>query len=93
VRGLGPPPQPAAELQARELRQHPVEEDQVGRPLLDHGDRLLAVERLGDVEARRLQVVGEQLLERRLVLDDQDERLHHPSSSCRGRLISAPWIM
>ena len=92
MRGVGAAPQPAADLEAGELRQHPVEQEQVGLPLLDQGHRLLAVERLGDGEAGRLQIVGEQLLQRRLVLDDQDQRLHGVVAPRRGWSWS-PWTM
>jgi hypothetical protein len=92
MRGLGSAAQAPAELEAGELRQHPVEEEEVRRALFDQRDRLLAVIGLCHREARGLQIVGQQLLQRQLVLDDEDQRLH-PSSSCLGRLICLPWIM
>ena len=62
----------AADLDSRHARQHPVEHDEVGRVLLDEQQRLVAGLGAGDREALGLEVVGEHLALRRLVLDDED---------------------
>ena len=74
--GSGLPPDAAADLDAGERRQHPVEHHQVGAPLVDHEQRLLAVHGLTHFEAALLQVVAQQREQRRLVLDDQNVGLH-----------------
>ena len=65
-------PQPAADLQAVELRQHDVEDHEIDRVLLEALQRLLAVARLHDLEALVLEGVREELLDRLLVVDEQD---------------------
>ena len=76
IRGRRLPPQLAAQLEAGHVRQHPVQEHQIGRLLGDQRARLVGVIGLLDREAGALQVVGEQLLQGGLVLDHQDPRPH-----------------
>ena len=88
IRGRRLAAQLAAELEAGHVRQHPVEQDQVRRALGDQRQRLVGVEGLLDREARPLQIVREELLQRGLVLDHQDSAAswppspHDPSSAC-----------
>ena len=64
--------QPLADLEPVELREHHVEHDQVDRLVAELPQRLLAVARLDDAEAVALERVGEELLDRVLVVDEED---------------------
>jgi hypothetical protein len=75
----------AADLDAGEMRQHPVEQDEVGL-VLAQMQRLLAVVRLGDAEALALEIVAQQADQRGLVLDDQDACGFMAAASSRQRL-------
>ncbi len=72
----------AAELQPRHPGQHPVEQDEIGRSFGDQDLGLVAVVRLLDREPGTLEVVGEQLLQWRFVLDHEDHRLHGVATGC-----------
>ena len=68
--------QAAAQLNAGNLRQHPVEDNQI-RPLLGNQDLgLFPALSMRDAEAFCLQIVAQHLGERLLVLDDQDTCSH-----------------
>ena len=67
-------PQPAADLEPVELREHEVEDDEVDPVRAEALERLLAVARLHDPEALALERVREQLLHRILVVDEEDGR-------------------
>ena len=82
--GLGPRAQPAAELDAGQARQHPVEQDQVGR-LLGSLIGLVAARRALDRVAFRFEIVAQQHGQRLFVLDDQDPRAFILSSSLDHR--------
>ena len=56
------------------LRQHQVQHDEVERLLLEALERLPAVGRLDDVVALLAQRVGEQRLDRLLIVHEQDAR-------------------
>ena len=60
--------QAAADLDAGQLRQHPVEQQNIRLALVDHHQRLLAVRGGGDLVAFLVEVVADQLDQRRLVL-------------------------
>ena len=64
--------QPPADLEPVELRQHDVEDDEVDCVLLEALECLLAVARLHDVKALALEGIREELLDRLLVVDEQD---------------------
>ena len=73
ARGLARP-EPPADFEARHARQHPVEDDEVGRVLGEAQLGLVApLDALDDI-ALRLEIVGEQQGQIRFVLDDQDAR-------------------
>ena len=65
VAGRRPAAELAADLEARKLRQHPVQQHQVGLGLGDAEQRLLPVRGLLDPEALLLQVVAQQGQQRR----------------------------
>ena len=65
-------PQALADLEPVQLRQHQVEHDEVEALLREPRQRLLAVARLDDAEAVALERIGEELLNRVLVVDEQD---------------------
>ena len=67
----------AADLDARQLREHQVQEDEV-RPLRpEHGEGLAPVGRRDDPESVGLERVDERLAQGRLVVDDEDRSCHH----------------
>ncbi len=66
--------QAAADLEAGDAGQHPVEDDEVGRRLEQPQFGLVAALDALDGEALRLEIVGEQQAQRVLVLDDEDAR-------------------
>ena len=78
-RHLAAAAQPPADLDPVELRQHDVEHDQVEALLGEAVERLAAVERGDDLVAVLAQGIGEQRLDRLLVVDQQDPR--RPSAS------------
>ena len=83
MRGVGP--QLPADLQAVEHGQHQVEHDEVGDDRLGLPQPVLAVGRGDDLEAFLLQVVGEHLAQRPLVLDDQEGLRAHGAEGERPR--------
>jgi len=64
--------QPAADLEPVDLRKHYVEHDEVERLLVEAVERLASVGCLHDVVALLAQRIGEQCLDRLLVVDQQD---------------------
>ena len=64
--------QAAADLEPVELRQHHVEHDEVERLLGEAVERLAAVDGLHDLVAVLAQRIGQQRLDRLLVVDEQD---------------------
>ena len=74
VRVALPRPQAAADFQARHARQHPVEDDQIGRGFLQPQFGLVAaLDALDDI-AFGFQIIGQQQAEGGFVLDDQNAR-------------------
>src|SRR6476661_2768966 len=71
-RHLAPAPHPAADLDAVELRQHDVQNDQVESLLGETVQRLAAVVRGNDLVALLSQGVGQKRLHGLLVVDEQD---------------------
>src|SRR2546430_5842359 len=67
-------PEPLADLEAVELRQHHVEHDQVDVLALEAFECLLAVTRLQHTKAVAFEGIGEELLNRVLVVDEQNGR-------------------
>ena len=76
--GLGP--DDPADLDAGQLGEHQVEQDEVGLLGAEAGQRLAPVGRGDDPEALGLERVDERLAQRRLVVDDED-RSCHPGSA------------
>jgi len=74
--GLGAGAELAAELDTRNARQHPVKQDYVGARLIDGDERLLAVGRDLHGETLLLEVVGEEVADRLLVLDNKHPGTH-----------------
>jgi hypothetical protein len=67
-------PQPAAYLQPRQARQHPVEYDKIGRRFGEAQFSLVAaIDMLGD-KAFRLEIINQQHRERGLVFDHENAR-------------------
>ena len=64
--------QPAADLDPVELRQHDVEDDEVEALRGEPVERLAAVARGDDVVALLAQRIGQERLDRLLVVDEQD---------------------
>jgi hypothetical protein len=73
---------PAADLEAVDVGEHHVEHDQPRRAAGDLGDRVGAVERPAVGEAGELGVGADQLVDHRVVLDDQHVR-HAVGVRCR----------
>ena len=81
------PAQPAAEKQVAAQRetvlpgQHQVEHDQIGVIGFQRGAHLAAVARHAHAKAVKLQIVGDEAADFRIVIDDQDVSLalHAPS--------------
>jgi DNA-binding NarL/FixJ family response regulator len=69
-------PDDPADLDARELRQHEVQEHEVGAFGPEPDERLAAVGRGDDLESIGLEGFGERLAERRFVFDDEDAAGH-----------------
>src|SRR6185369_3770174 len=85
-------PDDPADLDAGELGQHEVQEDQVGPVPPEARERFSAVGRLDHPESLRIECVRERLAERRLVLDDEDRSCHSPPrirSRVNSRLAAA----
>jgi hypothetical protein len=61
---------PAAHLEAVELRQHHVQDHEVDLVFVEARQSLLAVPRLHDLEPLVLERIGEELLDRLLVVDE-----------------------
>ena len=76
--------QPAADFEARDAGQHPVEDDEVGRVFGEPQFRLVAALDAFDDVALGLEIVGEQHRKIRLVLDHEDARA--PTQRRCGRL-------
>src|SRR6266508_1821733 len=76
--------QGAADLDAREARQHPVEDDEVVPSRASSVERLLAVFGLRDLEALVEEPVAQDLEDRHVVLGDQDPGAHETSTSVGG---------
>ncbi len=74
--GLGAGPQPAAELDPGEPRQHPVEDHEIGGTLLEQQIRLITARDRLDLVSFRFEVVAQQQRERLLVFHNQDVGLH-----------------
>ena len=74
--GFRPRAQPAAQLDAGQARQHPVEHHQVGAALLQPSIGLVAARGGLNLVALGLEIVAEQHGERLFVLHDQDARVH-----------------
>ena len=72
----------AQHLPAVDPRHHHVEQDEVGRGLLEHLQALLAVAGLADRVALHLEVDAHVLAHPLVVVDDQDDR---PSAAAAGR--------
>ena len=66
-----------ADLDARELGQHPVENHEIGWFLLHQQQRLLSVVRDGGTVSLALEVVADHLDQRLLVLDQKDQGFRH----------------
>jgi len=64
----------AKHLPAVDLRHHHVDQDQVGRLLVDRGEALVGPPSLPDGVALGLEMDAHVLSQRRVVVDDQDER-------------------
>ena len=88
VAGLLAAAQAAADLDAGELRQHPVEQDEIGLFLGGDQQRLLAVLRLEHAIAFALQIVAQQRDQRAFVFGDQDGRLQAHAFVSKGTLVS-----
>ena len=64
--------QAAADLDPADALDHPVEQDDVGLDLVDEDQRFLAVAGAGHVVARALEMEGDEVRERAVVLDQQE---------------------
>src|SRR5207244_1158411 len=65
---------------AVEHAQHEIEDDQIGRPVLNEMQRVDAVARIFDLVARHRERRSEQPAQVGVVFDDQDPFLTHPPS-------------
>src|SRR6056297_2270232 len=70
--GLNPGLKLTADLDARDIGQHPVEYDQVGRAFLDEHQGFFAVFRAGNAEPFGFEVIGQHFALGRFILDKQD---------------------
>ena len=73
---LRPRPQPAAQFDAGQAGQHPVEHDEIGRGLPQPRVGLVAAGDGVDLVAFGFEIVAQQRGQRLLVLDDQDVGSH-----------------
>src|SRR6185503_7201541 len=69
-------PDPPADLEAVDLGQHHVEDDEIDAALLHRLERGRAALHRGDGEALLLERVQEDLTDARLIIDDQDVLVH-----------------
>ena len=67
--------QPPAHLDAGDLRQHPVQQHEVGNILVRQHQRFVAVARLDRAIAFLFDIVAQQRHQRRFVFGDQDQWL------------------
>ena len=67
----------ARELEAADVRQHPVHDDEVRVPVGNCRARLPAIARAADVIARPAEIEGQHLADRPLILDYEDLLLRH----------------
>ena len=65
---------PLQHLPAVDARHDDVEQDELGRLVLDHRERLLGARRLADRVALHLEVDAHELAQARVVVDDEHER-------------------
>jgi hypothetical protein len=90
--GLGTRAQAAADLDAGNARQHPVEDDEIGHIFADARFRVVAAVDDIHVETFAFEIVAQQEIERLLVLDNHDARFHG-SRPQLGRLILAMLVV
>ena len=85
--------EPLADLEPVDLREHDVEHDEVDLFLGEALQRLLAVARLNDAVAVPLERIREELLDRVLVVDEQNGGgfRHRRGGSTRGRAPATPY--
>ena len=74
----------AADLDAREPRQHEVEQHEVGRLGAEALEGLATVGRGDDAQPVLLERLGERLAQGRLVVDDEDGSRHHRVERARS---------
>jgi hypothetical protein len=74
--GFRPRPQPPAQLDSGQAREHPVEYDQVGNTLLQTGIGVVAAPDCFDIIAFGVEIVAQQRGERFLVFHHQNARAH-----------------
>ena len=74
--GLRALAQPAAELDAGDARQHPVEDEKIGQAFLQADFRFVATVDRIDVEAFGLEIVAEEHAQRLLVFDNGNSWQH-----------------
>ena len=89
VAGVGVAAELAADLDAGDQRQHPVEQHQVRAALVDRDQRLLAVHGGGDLEPLALEIVAQHGEQGFLVLDQQDQGFHGVSQGCLALAVAA----
>ncbi len=77
VGGTGIAAQPTAHFDARQILDHPVEQDDVGRLFPGEDQRHFAVGRMADGEVLARKMKGQQLGKRGIVLDQQHVGLRH----------------
>ena len=87
--------QAPADLEPVHARQHDVEDDEVDVLLREALERLVAVARLHDAISVPLERVGEQRLDRVLVVDEEDGRrgVRHGHSLRRGGALACPALL
>src|SRR4029453_12990477 len=68
-----PPPAPPQHLPAVDLGHHHVEQDEVGRPLLEHFEPLVGTTGLTDRVALHLEIHAHILADALVIVDDQDD--------------------
>ena len=74
---------PAADLDAADFRQHPVQQQQVRRALVEHDQRFLAVPGYADIVIFLAQIVEQELRYGFFVFCDQHIGLHGSAPFCR----------
>jgi hypothetical protein len=79
------PSQPTADFEARNARQHPVEDDKVGRIFGEAEFGFVAALHALDHIAFRLEIVGEQESQIRFVLDDENAGAEAALEMQKGR--------